>query len=261
MNQEQQAITLRQQGMSYADIVQATGLSDYKVKKLVKDVPKVKPINTPFDKAVARVYDLAIRPHGIRDYELRDILHQEYRSIWNTTTGRYDSGYDKDKLKRVREKVRLRAAQEDRNVFFVMDWVDVAEPTVSWLFLQTAANDIASRIDSYVNEFMELHATRWEEDSEEVDYAQRKQMYAAKHHLLKMVAPGFGKEPLEKLLDRSVTITDALEGTPDIPLPPAAAGRGVAKPEYYPEPNTVDHFLDHAESQGWLKDVENTMVL
>ena len=113
--QEQRAITLRQEGMSYENIVLETGLTDYKVKKLTNGIQKVKSINTPFDKSVERVYQLAIRLQGIRDYELHDILHQEYGSSWDTTTGRYISKYDDSNKKRVKGKVKQRAAQEDCN--------------------------------------------------------------------------------------------------------------------------------------------------
>ncbi|UVK99863.1 hypothetical protein [Pseudomonas sp. B21-048] len=264
---EQQAVELRQEGMSYANIMKATGLPERKVKALTKGVTKVKRIDTPFAKAVERVFTLAVRPHGIRDYELRDILHQEYGSTWDTTTGQYVSNYDSNVIKRVREKVRLRAALEDCNALFTMDWVDEDAPTAGREFLEASAADLMSRIEGYVNEFMEHHATRWREDSEEADQAQRKQLYAAKRHLLKLAVKDYGKEPLDVLLERSVAITDALEGTLDAPIPQSRANRsgGDGEPDtdtlkYYPEPSRTDPFLDFVASQGWLKEVEGRFI-
>lgn len=260
---EQYAVELRQAGMSYANIMRATGLRERRVKELTKEIVKVKRIDTPFAKAVERVFTLAVRPYGIRDYELRDILHQEYGSTWDTTTGRYVSDYDNNVIKRVREKVRLRAALEEFDVLFVMDWVNEESPTAGREFLEAAAADLMSRIEGCVNEFMERHATRWREDSEEADQAQRKQLYAAKRHVLKLAIQGYGKEPLDILLERSVALTDALEGTPDAPLSRSraygAGGVGESNTDalkYYPEPSRNDAFLDFAESQGWLKSVE-----
>lgn len=270
---EQQAIALYQnEGMSIAKIMNATGLPERKVKELTRSItkppkakkakPVVAKIPTTLAKAVDRVYLLATRSQGIRDYELNDILHQEYGSTWDTTTGRYVSKYDYSTKKRVKEKVRLRATQEDCNTLFVMDWVDLEAPTASRIFLEAAAEDVMSLIKSNVSEYMELHTTRWGEDSEEADLAQRKQMWAAENHLLKMAIKGYGNEPLDMLLERSLVLTDLLEGTPDAPIT-RSSGKGNwygEALEYYPEPTRTDSFLDHVESQGWLKEVEERFI-
>jgi hypothetical protein len=273
VHQEQQAIALyHNEGMSIASIMKATGLAERKVKVLTKGItkaPKVKKarkvvtkIPTTLTKAVDRVYPLAIRQQGIRDYELNDILHQEYGSTWDTTTGRYVSKYDYSTKKRVKEKVRLRAAQKDSNVLFVMDWVNEEAPTAGRKFLEAAAADLMTRIEDHANQYMELHATHWREDSEESDLAQRKQMWAVENHLLKMAVKGYGKEPLDMLLERSLVLTDLLEGTPDAPMTQSSS-KGTwhdEVPEYYPEPTNNDPFLDHVESQGWLKEVEGRFL-
>lgn len=263
---EQQAVELRQAGMSITAIVQATGLTDYKVKYLTKGIQKLSPITTPFAKSVERVFPLSARPHGIRDYELRDILHQEYGSTWDTTTGHYVSKYDSSVIKRVRERVRLRAAQEDCNALFVMDWVDEEAPTAGREFLEASAADLMGRIEGYANEYMERHATCWREDSKEADLAQRKQLYAVRRHLLKVAIQGYSKEPLDMLLERSLALTDALEGTRDVFIPQSIANerRGGESDtdalKYYPEPSRTNAFLDFAESQGWLGEVESRFV-
>lgn len=274
MHIEQQAIALYQNaGMSIANIMTATGLTERKVKGLTKGItkpPKAKKVRkavtrvpTAFTKAVDRIYPLAIRRHGIRDYELNDILHQEYGSTWDTSSGEYVSKYSSDNKKRVREKVRLRAAEEDCNALFVMDWVDEEKPTASRQFLEAAAEDLMSRIESYSHQYMELHATRRGEDSEEAELAQRKQAWAAGHHLLKMAVRGYDRnEPLAKLLKRSVALTDALDSTPDLPIT-QCRGRGDwcnGEPKYYPEPISNDPFLDYVKSQGWLREVEDRFV-
>jgi hypothetical protein len=272
LHQEQQAIAqaaqviaLRQEGVSIANIMKATGLKERKVKDLIKDIvkaPKIKTavtkIQTPLAKTVDRVYPLARRQHGIREYELRDIMHEEYGSKWDTTTGRYVSNYDPNDLKYVKQKVRIRAAQDDCNVMFAPDWVDEGAPTAGREFLEAAAKDIAARIEEHTNQYMERHATRWREDSEEVDLAQRKQHYAAKRHLLKLAIQGYGMEPLVRLLERSLALTDLLEGTPDAPM--TSVGASGEKLDYYPEPVDNNPFLDFVESQGWLKEVEDRFV-
>ncbi|MNZ35984.1 hypothetical protein D3C78_533930 [compost metagenome] len=253
--------------MSIANIMKATGLAERKVKDLTKGIakpPKAKKvitkIQTPFAKSVERVFPLAKRQHGIRDYELRDIMHEEYGSKWDTTTGNYVSSYDQSTIKRVKQKVRARAAEEDCNVLFVMDWADEEAPTAGREFLEAAANDLMARIEGHTNEYMELHATRWREDSDEADLAQRKQLYAVERHLLKMAVKGYGGEPLAVLLERSLVLTDLLEGTPDALMPSGEGDWHGERLEYYPEPKGTTPFLDFVESQGWLKEVEDRFV-
>lgn len=265
---EENVVELRKGGMTIAEIMKATGLPERKVKDLTKGItkpPKAKKAVTktqkPFDKAVERVFSLAKTQYGIRDYELRNIMHDEYRSKWDTTTGNYVSNYDQSTIKRVKEKVRLRAAEEDCNVLFVMDWVDEEAPTEGREFLEAAAADLMYRIKAHTHQYMEIHATRWREDSEEAVLARSKQLFAAERHLLKMAVKGYGMgEPLARLLERSLALTDMLEGTPDALIPVNGGDWQDEKPEYYPEPIGMNPFLDFVESQGWLKEVEDRLL-
>ncbi|MEX5683002.1 hypothetical protein [Pseudomonas silesiensis] len=264
---EETVVELRKGGMSIKDIHDATGVPERKVKELTKGIakpPKAKRVVTktqkPFTKAVERVFPLAKRQHGIRDYELRNIMHEEYRSEWDTTTGNYVSNYDQSTIKRVKEKVRLRAAEEHCSVLFVMDWVDEEAPTAGREFLEAAAADLMFRIKAHTHQYMEIHATRWREDSEEADLSQRKQLYAAERHLLKMAVKDYGiGEPLALLLERSLVLTDLLEGTPDVLMPVDQGDWQDEKPAYYPEPKGINPFLDFVDSQGWLKEVEDRL--
>ena len=242
---EEQVVQLRRDGLSIAKIVQATGHPERRVKALIKGVPMG--ISTPFDKSVSRTYDLGCRPQGIKDYELRGILHQEYGCKWDTSEGRYYSSFDADVIKRVKERVRQRAIKEDSNVIFVMDWVDETAPTGSRLFLEESALSLMCRIDECINQFMELHSTRAAEDSENAELAQRKQAFAARKHILKIVS-GLGAEPVAKLLGRTTALTNSLDGVPDMICPKIPDARD----EYFPEPSYNDPFLEYVESQGWL---------
>lgn len=243
---EELAVQLRRKGKSIAAIVAATGLPERKVKLLVKDVPKE--IATPLNKSVSRVYELAIRAKGVKDFELRGILHEEYGCKWNAAEGRYESSFDSSVIRRVKEKVRERATSNGTQPFFVMDWVDDQAPTASRLLLEQSALNLMARVDEAVNEFMELHAVRTSEDSEGAELAQRKQAYAARQHILKLVS-GLGTEPTTTLLERTTKVTNALQGTPDAEAPVA---RGAEEKRQIPEPSGTDHFLDFVESQGWL---------
>lgn len=243
---EEWAVKLRRDGKSYAAIVAATGLAERKVKLLVRNVPKE--LSTPLSKSVRRVYELATRAQGVRDYELRGILHEEYGCKWNAAEGRYESSFDFSVIKRVKEKVRERSTSNGTQPVFVMDWVDDQAPTASRLHLEQSALNLMARVDEAINEYMELHAVCTSKDSERADLAQQKQAYAARQHILKLVS-GLGTEPTAKLLGRTAKVTNALQGTPDAVAPSV---RNTEDRRQMPEPTGTDHFLDFAESQGWL---------
>jgi hypothetical protein len=257
---EENARALRLEGKSIAKIMIATGLTERQVKAVIKDIPTI--LNTPLARAVARAFILAKRPYGIRDYELRDIMRDEYVATWDTTTGNYKSGYDSNDIKYVKQKVRLLAAQDDCNVLFVADWADEEAATDSRKFLEAAAIELMTRIEEILNEYMATFATRWREDSDEADLAQTKQRYAAELHLMKMAIKGYGKEPLPLLLARSLEMTDQIDGTSDIQITSATPKDDWygERQEHYPEPSGYDPFLDYVEEQGWLKEVEHLFI-
>lgn len=258
---EHQAIALRSTGMAIANIMKETGLPERRVKQLVKSVPKppkspikAAKIPTPLAKASERVFLLARRKHGIRDYELKDILHDEYGTTWDTSTGCYRSNFNSDTIARVKAKVRQRALDEDCNVIFAMDWIDEEAPRSSSEFLISAASDLLSRIDEYVTAYMAIHSTGHTDHSEAAEIARRKQRYAVEQHLLKLAITGYSQEPVEKLLERTANLVGKLEGKPDAcTVESLGANHGKTdKPKYFPEPSGVDHFLDYVEQQGWL---------
>lgn len=254
--EEHKAIELRREGMSLPKIMAATGLPERRVRTLTKDIPKPKKppksaacISTPFALSVDRVFLLARRTHGIRDYELRAILHQEYGSTWDTTKGRYQINYSADHIKRIKDKVKQRAIEEDCNAIFVADWIDEGAPRSSLENLVSAASDLRSRADEYITEYISTHGTSQGDDSEQGELARSKQRYSALRFLWKLAVPDYGKEPLEKLLDRSIRSVGDLEGNPDLEF---SAHNHTEKPDFYPEPSGRDHFLDYAEAEGWL---------
>jgi len=261
---EQTAIQLRKAGATLAQIRAATGLTERKVKEIVKRIPKPKrsrSVNSraelPFAKSVERVLPLASRTQGIRDYELRNILHEEYGCTWNTSTGKYESKYTSDHIKRVKNKVRDQAFDLGCNALFLPDWVDEENPRASSDYLIAAATDLMSRADEYVNEYMTLHGISHDAGYQNDMLARRKQCYAVRQQLLKLAIPGYSDEPIEKLLHRTAALVGELDGTPDIPASERPHDTGArASPKqanYYPEPSRRDAFLDFVEAQGWVK--------
>ncbi|WP_144939494.1 hypothetical protein [Pseudomonas alabamensis] len=251
------AIELRKKGQTIAEIRKATGLGERRTKALLKGVEKPKKsmqktpkILRPFDRAFEKAFTLACRPVGIRDYELRDILHQEYGSSWSTSDGYNKSNYDSDTIKRIRAKVKERASNEEVMAKFLPDWIDETSPKESLEFLLSAALELISRAEEYTSEYMEAHGAKRRESDEELRHARNKQRYATLRMLWKLAVPDYGAEPFTKLLKRSRQVVDELTGNVEelqvVQLPQCK------KPDFYPEPSKKDAFLDYAEAQGWV---------
>lgn len=261
---EYKVIELRKAGISIEKIKDETGVPDRRIKALTKDIVKGKKpskrvlkIPTPLNKATGRVFQLARRKFGIRDYELRNILHEEYGTTWDTSTGTYKSNYNSDTITRLKAKVRQRAVEEDCSVIFPVDWIDESAPRESNKFLISAATDLLHKIEEYATEYMALHGTRQTDNSEAAELARRKQRYAAEQHLIKLSIKGYSPEPIERLLERTANLVAELEGNPDQGgsegiCPAKTASTKASKLKNIPEPSGVDHFLDYAERQGWL---------
>lgn len=238
-------IELHLTGMSRRNIAKTTGETEHYIRKVTSGITEKSSI-TPFDKSVDRIYEFACRAQGVKDYELRNILHCEYGCDWNHSEGRYESLFDKDTIKRVKSKVKERASTNGLDAKFLPDWVSDAVPTASRVKLEQAANSLASRLDELVSEFM------FECGEDVGSEAASKQQYAARRHVLKLLS-GLGQEPVSTLLERTKKATDTLDGNSDISAPERTMVRRPAD-RFILEPNMNDYFLDFAEDQGWLKE-------
>jgi hypothetical protein len=242
----ERVIALHVTGMSRRKIAATTGESEHFVRKAVIGVPVTNKLpTTAFDKSVKQIYDLATRAQGVKDYELRSVLHSEYGCAWNHSEGRYESLFDKHTIKRVKAKIMEKTVTSGQDAKFIPDWVDESVPTGSRTSLEQAASVLSSRLDELINEFM------FEFSENDSSQAVIKQRFAARRHVLKLMS-GLGEEPISALLERSKKVTDALEGRSDTPASKRIKARQSVD-KFIPEPKTHDYFLDFAQEQGWLK--------
>lgn len=239
-------LALHLNGMSRRKISAATGETEHFIRKVVEGIPVTDKLpTTAFDKSVKRAYELATREQGVKDYELRGVLHSEYGCIWNPSEGRYESRFDKDNIKRVKGKVRDQAVTNGQNAKFIPDWIDYSAPTASRVALEQAANVLSSRLDELMNEFM------FEFSDNDSSEAVSKQRFAARRHVLKLMS-GLGQEPIPALLERTKNVTDTLDSSSDSPASQQTVRRQPVD-KLIPEPNTRDYFLDFVQEQGWLR--------
>lgn len=221
----QEVIALRKTGMSRAKIVAATGLPERFVREHMTGVEIDQATKAPisdFEKAVARVFPLSVRPQGIKDYELRQALYEVYGTKWSEEKGTFEAAYDKSTMTRIKARCRELAKGTDQTALFVMDWICDEAPTASRVALEMMALELEEVIQDKVNSFMEMYATGYDADQLESTEAQRKQQYAARRHLLKLAIKEYSKESTVTLLARSLSTTDAMEATSDASVPALA---------------------------------------
>lgn len=245
---KEKVLALHTTGMSRRKIIEATGETEHYVRQAIKGVPVVEKLPiSPFERAVAQCYPIAIHRTGIKDYQLRAIMNECYGVEWDTEKGKYKARYTVDQLKRVRERIRERATAEGHSAIFVMDWINTIEPVESNAVITQCVLNLQDAIQEAVDEFMQASGVEHVEEGVDLALARKKQEFAARRYILKLAVKGLSKEPVARLQERTLDQVNQLAGTPDVP--------GVSVPAvklYHPEPKWNDAFLDYCEGKGWL---------
>ena len=245
---ENKVLVLHATGMSRRKIMEATGETEHFVRRVTKGVPVTDKLPTsPFERAVAQCYPLAIRRTGIMDHQLRSVMNECYGVEWDTEKGKYKGRYTADHLKRVREKIRERATAEGHSVIFVMDWINADAPFESNTKITQCALNLQDAIQDAVDDFMLAFGMQHAEEGVDLAVARNKQEFAARRHILKLAVKGLSNEPVARLQERTLDQVNKLAGTPDAP-----GVRVTVIKLHHPEPKGNDAFLDYCEGQGWL---------
>ena len=245
---ENKVLVLHATGMSRRKIMEATGETEHFVRRVTKGVPVTDKLPTsPFERAVAQCYPLAIRRTGIMDHQLRSVMNECYGVEWDTEKGKYKGRYTADHLKRVREKIRERATAEGHSVIFVMDWINADAPFESNTKITQCALNLQDAIQDAVDDFMLAFGVQHAEEGVDLAVARNKQEFAARRHILKLAVKGLSNEPVARLQERTLDQVNKLAGTPDAP-----GVRVTVIKLHHPEPKGNDAFLDYCEGQGWL---------
>lgn len=256
---DEQIVELHRQGFGRRKIMLALNAKESHVRRLTKGVVVEDsdcPATSPFDRAVKLCYPLAVGRHGLKDYQLRDILFRVYGSTWNTATGKYDGLYTDDHIYRVRKRIRELAAEKGETAVFPMDWFDTSSPKESNRQIRQCALNLAERVQEAIDDYMQACGmklvteegtpTEQEANLHRVEVA--KQVAAARLHILKLAIPELGAEPVSNLIERAEQQANALARTPDLEAPEVKRSEA----EHHPQAIGNNPFLDYVESQGWL---------
>lgn len=245
---KEKVLALHTAGVSRRKIIEATGETEHYVRQAIKGVPVVEKLPTsPFERAVARCYPMAISRTGIKDHQFRAIMNECYGVEWDTEKGKYKGRCTVDQLKRVRERIRERATADGLSAIFVMDWINTNEPVESNTVITQCVLNLQDAIQEAVDEFMQASGIQYVEEGFDLPLARKKQEFAARRHILKLAVKGLSKEPVARLQERTLDQVNHLAGTPDAP----GVSVSVIK-LHHPEPKGNDAFLDYCEGQGWL---------
>jgi len=254
---DERIVELHRQGVSRRKIEQSLQVTEYHVRRVTSGVKKgQKPPTDSFDRAVAKVFPLAVSPLGIKDYQFRNIMFECYGSTWNSQEGKHEGRYDKDCASRVRMRVREIAASRGEVAVFLMDWFDARAPVECNRKIRECAVTLALRLQDVVDEYsaacgVELIVSEGPPNQFEGDQYLKelaKQTKAARLHILKLAIPEVRSEPISVLIERAEEQANGLARMPD-----AVMGKVDSYDEYSPEPTRSNPFLDYVEDQGWLR--------
>lgn len=256
---DEQIVTLHKQGFGRRKIMLALGVGESQVRRLTKGIAvegATCPAITPFERAVKLCYPLAVSRHGLKDYQLRDILFRVYGSKWNAATGKYDGLYTDDNIYRLRKRIRELAIERGEVAVFPMDWFDTNKPLESNHQIRHCALNLAERVQDVIDDYMlacgvklmEEEGMPTEQEAELHQIERAKQVAAARLHILKLAIPELSPEPVSLLMERAEKQARNLARTPDIEVPDVQA----RSRENQPEPTRTNAFLDYVESRGWL---------
>lgn len=181
MNDERvvEARTLRQQGKTYKQIAEETGLSVDWCKKNLKTVPKGEVEDTCLDELIR----LATRPEGVSVYEANGV-------IMKNNTGK---NLSKDQLRYIRTKAKVK----DPNSLFRPDWVSTQTPIESFKAFTAYVMHMQDEIDNLV---------RWYCDS-----FPDTNPYSVKWELLAYLRPDKDGISLSRRISNAEVITEVME--------------------------------------------------
>lgn len=152
---------------------------------------------TPSQLATQEVFELAVRPQGIRQHE-EYTIYQKYFGVEVDE----ETGYSKSKITAtqksyIRRKVRELASSKETTALFVPDWVSQRAPRSSWNDMLEMTNNMYDRMQEYVNEYMWKHSLP------------SNARYAVEQQLFVLLVPGYSPRGI---YDTTHTITQTIDG-------------------------------------------------
>ena len=160
-------------------------------------MPSTKTQKTPSQLATQEVFELAIRPQGIRQHEEYTIYQKYFGVEVDEETGYSKSKITSTQKSYVRRKVRELAASKETTALFVPDWVALRAPRSSWNDMLEMTNNMYDRMQEYVNKYMWKHSLP------------SNARYAVEQQLFVLLVPGYSPRGI---YDTTHAITQTIDG-------------------------------------------------
>lgn len=179
MEIKEQAVLLRQQGMTYAEISSSLdgAVSVDWCKKNLKGVTKTK----ASDKCAEEIIALGSRPSGITEYEATGIIFKHHANA------------SKDKIRYIKDK-----AKENKDCIIHSGWIDTMKPNQSHKSMNAIVLHLMDQVDLLVEDYTEMYPST--------------NKWAVRHEMLKLAfsnkMPG---EPLSSRLLKNEMLAERLE--------------------------------------------------
>ena len=176
---KEQAILLRQQGLTYPEISSALNgaISVDQCKRWLKGVTKAKPT----DDCVEELIELGSRPQGITEYEATGIIFKHYPEA------------SKDKIRYIKSK-----AKGDKQCIIHSGWIDPMKPNQSHTSMNTFVLHLMDHVDTLVEDYLEMYpnTNKW----------------SVRHEMLKLAFSNkISGEPLSARLYKNELLAELLE--------------------------------------------------
>lgn len=113
---------------------------------------------TPSQLATEELLDLATRPAGVKQQEEYAVYKKHFGSEVDEETGYARVNIIASQKSYIRRKVREYAKSNNEKAIFVPDWLSVDSPKTSWEDMLSMTNEMYSRMQEYVNDYMFKHS-------------------------------------------------------------------------------------------------------
>jgi|SRR5690554_1884908 len=123
---EQEAITLRQSGLSYSKILdrlKSKGATERWIKRICKGVTVVHSTNET--QAVMEISKLATREVGVKPSEMNQVLFEIYGTVWDNKKERNVLNLPQKDKNTIKRKVNSRCKSLGKTALFTPEWLQV----------------------------------------------------------------------------------------------------------------------------------------
>ena len=201
----------RADGMTYDALVEKYkehGVTKNWVRRVCKGI-KPKKIKTNVQKAVDAVYQLAVRPIGVKPSEYFPILRECYGLVYDAKAGYEKLNVTAGQRSYLRSQVKEKAKKEGKEAHFIPEWMDRVQPRLCNKVMLECAQSLYESFEEQVAYFLEMFPELNEGKGAG---------YSIRNELFSLVVQGYDPSGVHNRCERNLEAVGFLTGDHDIPL-------------------------------------------